>query len=137
MSDLYQCTDCGRRYRADKLNECPGCGVDSNEYANQAANPSSSMSAEDQEELLFFLRDAQDRTTHAVRSLAIFLFATVCSSLIGYALIAFGTGLAVGCNIYNFDCGSGLIMSLGVLVIIGGFIFGVVAGLLEFNKSKP
>jgi hypothetical protein len=119
------------------LNECPGCGVDPIDFSDQTSSSGAVMSVEDQEELMFFLRDAQDRTTHAVRSLAIFLFATVCSSLIGYALIAFGTGLAVGCTIYNFDCGSNLVIGLGVLVIIGGFIFAVVAGLLEFNKSKP
>jgi hypothetical protein len=95
------------------------------------------MNAQDQEELMFFLVDAQDRTTHAVRSLAVFLFATVCSSLIGYALIALGTGLAVSCNVSNFDCGSGATIGMGSLVIIGGFIFGLVAGISEFNKSKP
>lgn len=26
MTDLYQCPDCGRQYRADKLSTCPGCG---------------------------------------------------------------------------------------------------------------
>lgn len=137
MTDLYQCTDCGRRYRADKLNECPGCGVDSMETYNQTISSSSVMNAQDQEELMFFLVDAQDRTTHAVRSLAVFLFATVCSSLIGYALIALGTGLAVSCNVSNFDCGSGATIGMGSLVIIGGFIFGLVAGISEFNKSKP
>ncbi len=107
------------------------------EDSTQPSSSSRGMSAEDQEELTFFLVDAQDRTTHAVRSLAVFLFATVCSSLIGYALIAFGTGLAIGCNVSNFDCGSGATIGIGTLVIVGGFIFAIVAGLSEFNKSKP
>jgi hypothetical protein len=107
------------------------------ETYNQTISSSSVMNAQDQEELMFFLVDAQDRTTHAVRSLAVFLFATVCSSLIGYALIALGTGLAVSCNVSNFDCGSGATIGMGSLVIIGGFIFGLVAGISEFNKSKP
>ena len=28
MTDLYQCPDCGREYRADKLAACPGCQHD-------------------------------------------------------------------------------------------------------------
>jgi len=38
MTDLYQCPDCGREYRADKLSMCPGCGeANHNATATQAS----------------------------------------------------------------------------------------------------
>jgi hypothetical protein len=67
------------------------------------------------------LVEAQDRTTYAVRSLALYLFITITSSTIGVALIYLVPAAAVP----------------GALLIVVGFIGSIAVGLSELSKSKP
>ncbi len=79
---------------------------------------------------------AVDRTTYAIRSLAIFLFTTLCTSLLGYGLIGAGATAALRCNSYYSDCGSGFVI-WGWVIIALGFIIGLGVGITELGKSKP
>jgi NADH:ubiquinone oxidoreductase subunit 6 (subunit J) len=68
------------------------------------------------------LVEAQDRTTHAVRSLALYLFITIATSFLGVALILIAVPVAV---------------FIGAAIILAGFVWSIVAGIDELSKSKP
>jgi hypothetical protein len=80
---------------------------------------------------------ALNRTTHAVRSLAIFLFTSLCTSLVGYGVIGAGANVALTCEDSYSDCGSGTLVFLGWGVIALGLILALGAGIGELGKSKP
>ena len=80
---------------------------------------------------------AVNRVTHAIRSLAVFIFTTICTSLLGYGLIGAGTSKALTCTNSYSDCDSGGLILLGWLVITIGFIVGLALGINELRKSKP
>ena len=67
------------------------------------------------------LVEAQDRTTYAVRSLALYLFITITSSTLGLALIYTVPAAAVP----------------GALLIVVGFIASIAVGISELTKSRP
>jgi hypothetical protein len=67
------------------------------------------------------LVEAQDRTTYAVRSLALYLFITITSSTLGLALIYAVPAAAVP----------------GAILIVVGFIASIAVGISELSKSKP
>jgi Flp pilus assembly protein TadB len=64
---------------------------------------------------------AQNRTTHAIRSLALYFFISLQTSLLGVGIIALWPDLAV----------------LGAIIIIVGFYAAVWYGRSELNMSKP
>jgi hypothetical protein len=82
------------------------------------------------------LISAVNRATHAIRSLAVFIFTTICTSLFGYGLIGAGTSAALRCDSYYSDCGSGF-MIWGWVIIAVGFIVGLIVGINELGKSRP
>ncbi len=74
MTELSTCKRCGRHYRADKLINCPRCGGDEHDSASEKQNPDDALLLRKDLAGLDELIQAQDRTTHAVRALAIFFF---------------------------------------------------------------
>ena len=82
---------------------------------------------------------AQDRTTHAIRSLAVFVLVSISTSLIGYLIIAISAGSVLGCSSGDSSCyaSSGGAIYLGIFVIGGGFITALVLGIRELSLSKP
>ena len=67
---------------------------------------------------------AINKTTYAVRSIALFLFTSLCSSIVGYALIVTSAGEPT------------LVIS-GSIVIASGFLIALVIGISELGKSRP
>ena len=80
---------------------------------------------------------AQDRTTYAIRSLAIFFFITLCTSLLGYGLVGAGAASAIGCNSSYSDCGSSGLVIGGWAIIVIGFIAALILSISELSKSRP
>ncbi len=79
---------------------------------------------------------AQNRTTYAVRSLAIFLLTTFSTSVIGYGLVAAGANAAIRCGSYS-DCGADSMTMWGWVIIAAGFFMGLGVGIRELGKSRP
>jgi hypothetical protein len=100
MTDLYTCPNCSRSYRADKLAECPRCfargpgvvdekRVSAKNWAGLMNSASSDYSGST------LIVAAQDRTTHAIRSLAIFVLVSISTALIGYIIIEINSGSSI------------------------------------------
>ncbi len=79
---------------------------------------------------------AVNRTTYAIRSMALFLFISLCSSVCGYALIAASTGNPVRCAANGSDCGEPGLAIFGWVVLAAGFCVALVVGISELGKSK-
>jgi hypothetical protein len=134
MTDLYQCPDCGREYRSDKLASCPGCGHDNEAFEHLHTESVSTSGDEYQIELI----SAANRTTHAVRSLAIFFFVNLfwSSTFTVLCTIAIALPKEINCD---FDCAlqfSGLAVSLFVIAAITGFVGAFIAFRLAIRELK-
>jgi len=82
------------------------------------------------------LVSAQNRTTHAVRSLATFLFISICSTAIGYGLVGASAGVTTNCALRGEYCDGGGYLIGGWLVIVIGFFVALAVGISELNKSR-
>ena len=157
MSEKLKCESCSFSYRADKNERCPYCGwnpkadpdltkgmkgtmpkheSDWSQFAPPVARKNSSQSSSAQADSVGFaqLIEAQNRTTFAVRSMAIFFFITLCSTLVGYFFLTWAAAVALKCT--SSYCGDGFLSFLGWLVILVGFIWGVISGVSELGKSR-
>ncbi|MBU6144216.1 MAG: hypothetical protein KGQ56_01960 [Acidobacteria bacterium] len=146
-NQLITCAECGYMFRAEMNSPCPSCNhsaVTPNATLAPAISPSAKQkemraSIEEREPAtLADLLEAQNKTTAAVRSLAVFFFINLCSTLFGAAMIYFSTTLKPTCNYYTGACsnpGTGVAI-FGALVIIVGFAWAVIAGQIELRKSK-
>jgi hypothetical protein len=148
----YECRKCGNKYNSGDLlgNQlrCADCDVDL--YPYRAPNPvratststsrasvtrtlgSESVQAETL--LLERLVEAQNRTTHAVRSLARFFFISLSTSLFGYSLMSAGAA-PISCAVRQSDCGIPGLVIFGWLVALVGFGVAMFVGISELNKS--
>ena len=132
---LSNCKNCKYKFDFSKSAYCPSCGheeksdkgasqstsslfdagppVNRNSgYSGNQAGIASGMAA---------LLKAQNKTTHAIRSLALYLFITITTSFCGLILIYAVPQFAL----------------LGALIVIAGFITSISVGISELNKSKP
>lgn len=102
------------------------------EHPNQSFDPSSQISADARA-----IINSQNKTTFAVRSLALYLFITLQSGLFGGGMI----NLAIN-NKSNYDDYGQLnpialfFVFLGALIAFVGFLVAVVVGRLELDKSR-
>jgi hypothetical protein len=80
------------------------------------------------------LLEAQDRTTHAVRSLAEFVFTWLKYSLLGSVLLLAGIWISVNFTPSLFG---NILVVIGGLVILVGFFVALNRGLDELQRSKP
>lgn len=145
MTELYACPDCGRRYRADKLSVCPGCDVETSDLAPQAASrvllrDSSSrvgLQSEDETDWLTLV-DAQNRTTYAVRSIALFLLVTSASALVGAAFYWAYLSALLDCELNSY-CIKSLEgwSNVGPSIAGVGLLVSLAIGLFELRASKP
>jgi predicted secreted protein len=142
MTDLYSCPDCGRHYRADKLSECPGCGtggvettVPSAQARTRAISSFSSQDIDEDDDFTFIVA-AQDRTTYAIRSLALFLFTTVITSIIGVLFYVVNIRGALGCN-FEANCLESYArwVDLGPAIAGLGLVAGVVIGVVLLVRN--
>ena len=137
------CPKCDKNYDSEKLRvyKCPEC----KKWLEWA--PESLVKAYEPEVVVDELENldpatqalvrAANRTTHAVRSLSVFLYITICTSLIGYGFIGGGASAAATCDAYNSDCGAGSLVIFGWIIILIGFIVGLISGMSELAKSRP
>jgi len=160
MSEVYefQCPKCGRKYQKSDFKvfeslKCKDCrsrlwvadseddvqieevDVESSDEIRKTLKPKSAEVDENSwgfEDLVL----AQDRTTHAVRSLASFFFISVCSTGLGYGIISFGAGFTVGCAGHGTFCDNTLFTLGGWAVIAVGFFVALGVGISELNKSR-
>jgi hypothetical protein len=81
---------------------------------------------------------AQNRTTHAIRSLAVFILVSISTAVIGYLIIAASAGSALGCGLGNSSCyeNSGGAIFFGFAFIAVGFIVALVLGIRELRLSN-
>ena len=79
---------------------------------------------------------AQNRTTHAVRSLAVFFFTSLCTSLLGYGIVGAGSGSPISCAVDHTNCGEPGFVIFGWFVIAVGFFVALGVGVSELNKSR-
>jgi hypothetical protein len=139
MSELFPCPDCGRHYRADKLKECPGCGDVS---TSQPKTPSRSFNHSidsrtyevSNQELLI---QAQDRTTYAIRSLALFFFTAASTSIIGFSIYYFNLRGVLNCGFdsYCIEGYSGW-QDVGPTIAGIGLLAAIAIGINEVRASK-
>jgi hypothetical protein len=145
MAELYACPHCGRRYRADKLLQCPGCQEETSENAGSVIQSGTSratysrvMFEADQKSDWLSLVDAQNRTTYAVRSISLFLLITTVTALVGFICYFLYLRGLLDCN---FDAACLESQSrweyLGPSIAAIGLVAGIVIGMLELRASKP
>ena len=81
------------------------------------------------------LVQAQNRTTHAVRSLAVFFFVSITISIPGLFLVLNGARNLSTCE-YGCEYPLGM-LNFGYGVIGFRFLLALITGLMELGKSKP
>jgi hypothetical protein len=123
------CPKCAKNFDSDKLRvyKCPDCkkwldwGPD---VEVQKYEPAEVVRDEldDLDPATKALVRAANRTTYAVRSLAMYLFITIATGFCGGVLFLIGRPEAA---------------LIGAIVIIIGFVWAVAAGLNELSKSEP
>jgi hypothetical protein len=142
MTKLLQCPKCLEQYKAEDLKHerCPACDrwLEPAEVVQQKIAEDTAVSQREKKESpgsprkanegnfksdsgLAELIEAQDRTTYAVRSLALYFF------------INLTTGLLGGVLIYTVPAAT----IPGVLIVATGFIASVAIGISELAKSRP
>ena len=129
MIQNYQCPKCRQQFTSleVKTGKCPDCRKWMN-YLEASETPEVIKTIRPTkkdsigEATLADLVAAQTRTTHAVRSLSVFFFISLQSSLFGYGIILWG----------GQDWAT-----LGALVIVIGFLLATFLGKSELDKSKP
>jgi uncharacterized membrane protein len=128
MIQKLECKKCNVQYTSDqvKSGKCPLCRkllyyvgiVHTDDVGTQILEAASKST---KEYSFGDLLEAQTRTTYAVRSLAVYLFITITTSVLGLLLLNLTPETPM----------------LGALVILAGFIWSIVAGIIELNKSRP
>jgi hypothetical protein len=144
MVEFFQCPKCSKEFTSSEVisfGKCPDCkkllryidGPQTVAHGATQINPGQTSS----DLPLAILIEAQNRTTFAVRSLALFFFISLQSSILGGALI----GLAIN-NKSNYDSygqlsdGATAFVGLGCLIVVVGFLIAALVGGSELNKSK-
>jgi predicted ATP-dependent serine protease len=129
MIQNYQCPKCSKKFTSleVKSGKCPDCKkwmnyLEASEIAEVIEPVRSTKKAAVGEATFSDLVAAQDRTTYAVRSLSVFFFISLQSSLFGYGIILWG-----GEDFATF----------GSLVIVVGFLLATFLGKSQLDKSKP
>ena len=125
MIQKFKCPKCKQEFTSQEVSsgKCPDCrrwldyvglvGVDGVEA------PAENSLAKRSEATLSELVAAQDRTTFAVRSLAMFLFTSIVTALIGYIFMLVG------------------FVGFGWFIIGIGSLAALVIGILQLSNSKP
>jgi hypothetical protein len=80
---------------------------------------------------------AQNRTTYAVRSLAVYFFIYLQTALVGGGVISFAINDRSHYDEYgNLNSGATFFLTLGCLIVIIGFVCAVILGRDQLDKSK-
>ena len=141
MGHIIECLECGRKFNKNNHNFCPGCKAEFDdpdlvekktisEYYDDSPKPTSKKSSSASTKLQQVskkdpLVEAQDRTTHAVRSLAI--------SFVAAPVIAI---LVIGMIALALNSGDTVLVIVSILVGAGISLWTLFASLNELAKSK-
>jgi len=156
MPNKYTCQNCSTKFSGNSEFECPACAkyfasmlfakrgnvesetepapieikaqIKSEPKKAAPQQPYSGSASLDD------LLEAQDRTTHAVRSLAEFVFTWLKYSLFGSVLILAGIWTSIN---YIPSLFGNILVVIGGLVILAGFFVALGRGLDELERSKP
>jgi hypothetical protein len=141
MTEILQCPKCLEQFKAQDLKHerCPDCDrwlepaeavqqkiAEESAASRKAKNGSPRTEQGNHERInksdadLDDLIDAQDRTTYAIRSLALYLFITITTSTIGAVLMFLYPNTI-----------------FGVGTIFLGFLAAIVIGVSELSRSRP
>jgi DNA-directed RNA polymerase subunit RPC12/RpoP len=142
---ILVCPKCGKRYSSTELNvyKCKDCkkwlsweDVPQEKKDNLSDSLVASEKAKrpltPHEEII----EAQNRTTYAVRSLATFLFISICTTALGYGLIGAGAGSPLACAYNGTQCGEQGLVIFGWIVIVIGFFTALGVGISQLDKSR-
>ncbi len=169
MDGLFKCIDCARPYRFDRLKECPACGCQTpSDYSSKDKPQSSgrleetrlpensrtrneSRSQKERPEHLsrkFLdleiseLQVAENRTTHAVRAIAIYLVVNTLWMLISGVLVILAMLIPqqercpYGFCTYSPNGFAVFLFVVAGLVAIGGLVFALVSAIRELRDSR-
>ena len=145
-SKMVRCKACGYEFRIEYLKRCPNCRAKINSWdftksvdvipEAEVTSPKSGAKSEPvpEPEILTRNLSAEERTTHAVRSIAIFILIQVTASVIS-AIFA-GIGLAIDLS-SNGDSGGGAAMYIfAVIISVIGLFASLNAAWSEYSKSS-
>ena len=140
MNEVLKCPDCGTTYYSDSSPVCPMCG-DMDGAVSSSSKPTVRASKKIKPEVelssdTLALINAQDRTTYAIRSIANFLFISICTTALGYGLIGAGAGSAIACAYRETECGQQGLVIFGWFVITVGFFAALGVGISQLNRSR-
>jgi len=83
------------------------------------------------------LISAQNRTTYAVRSLALYFFISLQTALGGGGIISLALNDKSHYDKFgNLNSGATFFVTIGALIVIVGFFLAVILGRVELDKSK-
>jgi AhpD family alkylhydroperoxidase len=151
MKTEFECPTCGQKFKAETINECPACAahhaslLTRRTYLGAESDPileapstkkvRAPLIQEEprKEPTMGELIAAQNRTTHAIRALAVFFFISLRTSVVG------GSFMGIGFLLLPISTVSGLGLFLivaGWLTTLIGFFYAVHSGVTELLKSK-
>lgn len=144
MKEYLDCKNCKLTYDSAEHRQCPNCdsiftkistkpqpetlGKNSpnSQTSNVAKNSNDNVAASKYDLIV----EAADRTTHAVRAIAIFFFTFLISSAIGGVLIAIAMVVqAAGEN-------AGILFFAGYVALLAGYVLAMVSGAQELRHSR-
>jgi len=134
---LTPCQSCEKEYRRDKLKQCPSCGIQ-NDYlvpsvsstsksSQTIVNSSFSVADPAQASDIKKLIAAQDRTTHAVRAIVLFLFIQLSGSSL--AFVVWNLSMA-------FSEPNSFLQFVAVFIWIVGIVWSSSVGWSEIQESE-
>ena len=150
----YECRNCGSEYSRSDFGtwekiKCRKCRKElhaiiyrGDERLRPAAKPA--QSAKTSQETtnegglagIDLLVAAQDRTTHAVRALVLFIFISAISSVLGYAIIGAGASQNVSCALSGSSCDNSAFTATGWVIVAVGFLTALFTGIIELGQSS-
>jgi hypothetical protein len=145
-SKLVRCKACSHEFRIEYLKRCPSCRAKINiwDFAKSVDVIAPAGTAPESRrpkieklgkaEAALSTRSAEERTTHAVRSIAIFILIQVTASVIS-AILA-GIGLAIDISSGDSSGGGAAMYILAIVTLLIGLFASLNAAWSEYSKSS-
>ena len=145
-SKMVRCKACAAEFRIEYLKRCPNCRAKINSWdftksvdviPESEATPNENKGKSKpvpQPEIFTKALSAEERTTHAVRSIAIFILIQVTASVIS-AIFA-GIGLAIDLSSDGSSGGGAAMYILAVIISVIGLFASLNAAWSEYSKSS-
>lgn len=150
-SHLVQCKSCAHQFRIEYLKRCPNCRAKINSWdftksvdiltepaaakvpVSASSNTGKSTTKSEVGSVDPLLLE-QRRTTHAIRSIAIFILIQVTASVISAIFFAIGFAMDMGAQ-YGDGGGVGM-YAFGGIIALGGLVASLNAAWSEYSKSS-